>query len=88
MYTDIPPRSHWDWATLARETAQPTERGYNFVFTRHMQKTLTTEEQTEIWTLLKLMIPFHQKKSKSNNNKNQENINRMKGKSKIGRTCL
>lgn len=60
MYTDLPP--HWDWAMLARETAQPKERGYNFAFTRHMQKTLTTEEKAEIWTLLKLIISFHQKK--------------------------
>lgn len=52
------------------------------------KKTLTTEEKTAIWTLLKLIISFHQKKSKSNNNKNQENIKRIKGKSKIGRTCL
>ena len=31
---------------------------------------------------------FPSKKSKSNNNKNQESIKRIKGKSKIGRTCL
>lgn len=69
MYTDLPPRSHWDWATLARETAQPIERGYNFAFTRHMQKTLTTEEKAEIWTLLKLIISFHKKKQKQQQQK-------------------
>ena len=74
MYTDLPPRSHWDWATLARETAQPIERGYNFAFTRHMQKTLTTEEKAEIWTLLKLIISFHKKKAKATTTKTKKTL--------------
>lgn len=42
--------------------------------TRHMQKTLTTEEKTAIWTLLKLIISFHPKKAKATTTKNKKTL--------------
>ena len=57
--------------------------------TRHVQKNTNHRRKDCNLDFVKINNFFpSKKKSKSNNNKNQENIKRIKVKSKIGRTCL